>query len=95
MQCKECGAPDVKGQVTHRRGCSQGFGRSPVLENLLARRIADKLGDQLDADVMGSLSPRAYLAEIGRKGGKKRSARLTPEQRSVAARRAANARWKH
>jgi hypothetical protein len=38
-----------------------------------------------------------YLAEIGRKGGlkggKARAAKLTPEQRQEAARKAAKARW--
>ena len=41
---------------------------------------------------------RAYLASIGRKGGKKsgkaRMKTMTAEQRSEIARKAANARWK-
>jgi len=40
-----------------------------------------------------------YLAKIGRKGGKAsgkaRMQKLTPEQRSDVARRAAKARWKN
>ena len=32
--------------------------------------------------------------ELGPKGGKARAERLTPEQRSEAARKAADARWK-
>jgi general stress protein YciG len=37
---------------------------------------------------------REYLAEIGRKGGKKAGKTLTAEQRSARARTAAAARWK-
>lgn len=41
---------------------------------------------------------RAYLAKLGRKGGKKggpaRAAAMTPEQRSESARKAVIARWK-
>jgi general stress protein YciG len=46
-----------------------------------------------------ALSPefREYLAEIGRKGGKKggttRAARMTPRERSASARKAVLARW--
>jgi hypothetical protein len=36
---------------------------------------------------------REYLAKIGRKGGKARVQRQTPEQRSESARHAAIARW--
>ncbi len=40
---------------------------------------------------------RAYLAKIGSKGGKvggaKRAANMTPEERSVSARKAVQARW--
>jgi hypothetical protein len=34
-------------------------------------------------------------AELGRKGGKARAEKLTPEQRSDVARNAANARWRN
>ena len=34
-----------------------------------------------------------YLAELGRKGGKARVKRQTPEQRRESARKAAQARW--
>lgn len=40
-----------------------------------------------------ALLPKDVLSEIARKGGKARSANLTPEQKSDAARRAVNARW--
>lgn len=40
----------------------------------------------------------AYLAKLGKKGGKKggpaRAAAMTPEQRSESARKAVTARWK-
>lgn len=40
---------------------------------------------------------RAYLAKLGKKGGKKggpaRAAAMTPEQRSESARKAVKARW--
>ena len=35
----------------------------------------------------------AYLAKIGRKGGKRRVQNQTPEQRTESARNAAQARW--
>jgi len=39
----------------------------------------------------------AYLAKLGKKGGKRggpaRAAAMTPEQRSESARKAVNARW--
>ncbi len=37
---------------------------------------------------------RRYVRAWGRKGGKRRAARLTPEQRRQSARKAARARWK-
>jgi hypothetical protein len=37
---------------------------------------------------------RAYLSSIGKRGGKARISRLTPEERSELARKAARARWK-
>lgn len=47
------------------------------------------------AKVLPELS--AYLAKMGRKGGKKggpaRAAAMTPEQRSESARKAVQARW--
>lgn len=36
---------------------------------------------------------RAYFAKEGRKGGKMRAKRMTPEQRKEVARKAAQARW--
>jgi general stress protein YciG len=37
---------------------------------------------------------RKYMAELGRKGGKKSGETLTPEERVKRARSAAAARWK-
>lgn len=36
---------------------------------------------------------REYLSKLGKKGGKSRAQKLTEEQRSESARRAAQARW--
>jgi hypothetical protein len=36
---------------------------------------------------------RALFQKLGRRGGKKRTANMTPEERSKAARKAVNARW--
>jgi len=36
---------------------------------------------------------REYLASLGRKGGKARLIKMTPEQRRAIARNAAKARW--
>ena len=38
-------------------------------------------------------SKDSYAAEFARKGGKARAKKLTPEQRSEAARKAVQARW--
>ena len=40
-----------------------------------------------------SKEAREYFAKEGRKGGKLRAKRLTPEQRAESARKAAQARW--
>jgi hypothetical protein len=37
--------------------------------------------------------PQSAAAELGRKGGKARAKKMTPEQRAEAARRAARKRW--
>jgi hypothetical protein len=37
--------------------------------------------------------PQSAAAELGRKGGKARAERMTPEERSEAARKAAAKRW--
>lgn len=37
--------------------------------------------------------PESEAVAFGREGGKKRASRMTPEQRSAAARKAVQARW--
>lgn len=46
---------------------------------------------KLPAEVRAAFA--AYGAQGGRKGGKARAAKLTPKQRTEAARKAARARW--
>lgn len=36
----------------------------------------------------------AYMREIGKRGGKRRAAKMTKDARSESARRAVNVRWK-
>lgn len=36
---------------------------------------------------------KEYLRKLGRKGGKARAKKLTPEERSASARKAVQARW--
>ena len=65
--------------------------------NELARRIVDEAtGEASPEDPYDGKDPAAV--ELGRrggmKGGKARAAKLTPEQRSEAARKAAAARWR-
>lgn len=36
---------------------------------------------------------REYFAKVGKQGGKKRAANMTPEQRSEASRQAVQVRW--
>jgi hypothetical protein len=38
--------------------------------------------------------PKSAAAELGRKGGKARAKKMTPEQRAEAARKAATSRWR-
>jgi len=48
-------------------------------------------------DILFDMKLREYMRRIGRKGGKKggpaRARKLTPEERSESARKAARARW--
>lgn len=71
--------------------------------NALARRIVDEAtGDtppeqaQPEPEPDAGKDPAAVALgrRGGRKGGKARAEKMTPEQRSEAARRAAKARWK-
>lgn len=57
--------------------------------NRLAAKIVRDATDPAARDAR----PDPAAVERGQKGGRTRAARMTPEQRSEAARRAARARW--
>jgi hypothetical protein len=63
--------------------------------NQLAKRIVDEATGQAEPEPEDTRDPAAV--ELGRrgglKGGKARAAKLTPEQRSEIARKAATKRW--
>lgn len=67
------------------------------LNALASAIVGEATGDQPkpDPDPDGGKNPHAVALgrEGGRKGGKARAERLTPEQRTEIARRAAKARW--
>jgi hypothetical protein len=70
--------------------------KRPSDPNELARQVVDEAtGEAPPFDPDEGKDPAAV--ELGRrgglKGGKVRAARMTPAERSEAARRAANARW--
>jgi hypothetical protein len=70
--------------------------KRPRDPNQLGKLIVDlATGEATEADPNEGKDPAAV--ELGRKGGlkggKARAAKMTPEQRSEAARRAARARW--
>jgi hypothetical protein len=65
--------------------------KKPADLNRLAAAI---VGDAIDETPPEPESQQARAGRAGgRKGGKVRAARMTPEERSAAARRAAKARW--
>jgi hypothetical protein len=65
--------------------------KKPADLNRLAAAI---VGDATDETPQEPESARAQAGrEGGRKGGRIRAERMTPEERSEAARKAANARW--
>lgn len=57
----------------------------------LNRLAAEIVRESTDPETREKRDPAAI--ERGQKGGKVRAQRMTPEQRSEAARRAARARW--
>lgn len=57
-----------------------------------AIRVAKILTGEIEEDVGDSGKDKAAQA-LGRKGGKARAAKMTPEQRAEIARHAARARW--
>lgn len=70
--------------------------RRPRDVNELAKRLVDEaIGDAEAFDPEAGKDPAAVALgrRGGLKGGKARAAKLTPEERSAAARKAANARW--
>ena len=65
--------------------------------NALAKAIVDQAtGDKPEADPYAGKNPAAVeLGRLGgKKGGKARAAKLTAEERSEVARKAAQARWR-
>ena len=65
--------------------------------NSLARQIVDEATGEaakLDPDEGKDPAAVALGRRGGLKGGKARAAKMTPEERSEAARKAARARWK-
>jgi hypothetical protein len=70
--------------------------RRPRDPNELAKQLVDEAtGEQPKYDPDEGKDPAAVALgrRGGLKGGKARAAKMTPEQRSEAARRAAKARW--
>lgn len=70
--------------------------RRPRDVNALAAQIvAEAVGDEPPYDPDAGKDPAAVALgrKGGLKGGKARAAKMTPEERSEAARRAARARW--
>lgn len=70
--------------------------RRPRDPNQLAKQIvAEAVGDEPPYDPDAGKDPAAVALgrKGGLKGGKARAARMTPEERSEAARKAAAARW--
>jgi hypothetical protein len=69
--------------------------RKPADLNALASRIVDEaVGEDLpDVDEGKDPAAVALGRKGGEKGGKARASRMTPEERSEAASRAAKARW--
>jgi hypothetical protein len=66
--------------------------KKPADLNRLAAAI---VGDATDETPPEPESPEARAGRIGgKKGGRRRAERMTPDERSSAARKAANARWK-
>lgn len=69
--------------------------RPADLNSLAASIVADSVDEDKDEPADGGKDPAAVALgrKGGLKGGKARAARLTPEQRSEIARKAAAARW--
>jgi hypothetical protein len=46
-------------------------------------------------EIKEAIDPKSAAAELGRRGGKARASRLTPEERKEIARKAARKRWEN
>jgi hypothetical protein len=66
--------------------------KKPADLNRLAAAIVDEATDETPPEPESKQAQAGRLG--GRKGGRARAARMTPEERSEAAKRAAEARWK-
>lgn len=63
--------------------------------NQLAKMIVDLTTGNPIVEDPAELSPRAKAGQLGGlKGGKARAAKLSPEERSAIAKKAATSRWK-
>lgn len=69
--------------------------RKPRDVNALAKRIVEEATGESPPDLDAGKDPAAVSLgrKGGLKGGKARAAKLTPEERSAIARKAARARW--
>ena len=65
------------------------------MNELAAQIVGEAVGDEPPFDPDAGKDPAAVALgrKGGLKGGKARAAKMTPEQRSEAARKAAQARW--
>lgn len=65
------------------------------VNELAAQIVGEAVGDEPTYDPDAGKDPAAVALgrRGGLKGGKARAAKMTPEERSEAARKAANARW--
>jgi len=69
--------------------------KRPADTNRLAYQIVqESIGEAPDPDAGKDPAAVALGRKGGKKGGKARAAKMTPEERSEAARKAAEARWK-
>jgi general stress protein YciG len=62
---------------------ADAIGRAVKIAKIATGEIEDERDEKLSS----------AAAELGRKGGKKRAASMTPERRAEIARKAAEARW--
>ena len=61
--------------------------------NQLAKMIVDLATGEVEEPALHDNPISEAAAELGRKGGRARASKLTPEQRSEIARKAVMARW--